>query len=167
LQTPERFVSLASLLAPPVPARDEIPFEIVEGAAANDNACAAEDEVAAEERESEFEAARAARLFCARIGEAVEGAVETLLEDIASEVLARELRLAPADIDAIVSRVLQRFIAEEPVRVRVHPDEAALVRCAVPVAADAALKRGDAVLDLRSGSVEASLGVRLESVLRA
>jgi Flagellar assembly protein FliH len=110
--------------------------------------------------------ARAARLFSARLTEALEGAVERLLCDIACDVLARELQLAPADIERIVDRALQRFIAEEPLRVRVHPSDAEGVQCALPLAADPQLSRGDAILELRDGFVDASLGIRLETVLR-
>lgn len=110
---------------------------------------------------------RDVRLFRARVIEATEAAVETLLEDIAADVLARELRLEPADIETIVNRALERFAAEEPLRVRVHAEDAVRIRCGVPVVADARLRRGDAVIELRSGSLDVSLGVRLDSILGA
>lgn len=109
---------------------------------------------------------RELRLFHARIAEAVEASVQTLLCDIAADVLARELQLAPVDIAAIVDRALHRCIAEQPVRVRVHADYTARVACGVPVIADPQLLPGDAVIELRGGTVDASLGVRLENILQ-
>jgi flagellar assembly protein FliH len=110
---------------------------------------------------------RDVRLFHARIIEAVEAAVETLVTDIAADVLARELLLAPAEIEAIVDRALSRFAAEEPLRVRMHAEDVTRLHCGIPVLADEALRPGDAVIELRNGSVDASLGVRLASLLQA
>jgi flagellar biosynthesis/type III secretory pathway protein FliH len=114
-----------------------------------------------------LEMLRDVRLFHARVIEAVEAAVETLVGDIAAEVLGRELALAPADIESIVDRTLERFAAEEPVRVRVHAGEAERLRCTLPVVIDPQLRPGDAAIDVRTGSIDASLGVRLESAIRA
>ena len=111
-------------------------------------------------------AVRDLRLFHARVIEAVEAAVETLVGDIAADVLGRELLLAPAGLEVIVDRALQRFASEQPLRVRVHPDDACGLNCGVPVVADARLRRGDAAIDLRDGSVDTSLGVRLAAIVR-
>lgn len=113
------------------------------------------------------EAARDVRLFRARIAEALEAALERLLADVAAEVLGRELLLQPCEIDAIAGRALQRYAAEEPLRVRVHEDDVARVRCGVTAVADPELRRGDAVIELRDGCIDASLGIRLEYILRA
>lgn len=115
---------------------------------------------------AEVDLVRDVRLFHARITEAVETAVELVTADIAAEIVARELQLAPADIERIVDRALQRFVSEEPLRVRVHPGEAEGVRCGIPIVADAALARGDAIVELRDGRVDARLGVRLACLLR-
>ncbi|MHB8592013.1 MAG: FliH/SctL family protein, partial [Vulcanimicrobiaceae bacterium] len=65
-------------------------------------------------------------------------------------------------------RALARYFAEEPLRVRVHPDDAAALRDApIAVEADPRLRRGDAAVDLRNGTVDASLGVRLDDAVRA
>lgn len=165
LQTPERFRSLAAtLLAARTPAPDEPALELVE----EDDTIAAQDDHGDDEPDDdELELAREVRLFHARVIEAVEAAVETLVADIAADVLGRELLLEPADIEAIVDRALQRFAAEEPLRVRVHAEDASRLNCGVPVAADMRLRRGDAVIELRNGSVDASLGVRLATLVRA
>jgi flagellar biosynthesis/type III secretory pathway protein FliH len=168
LQTPEGFVSLASILRraqddevlpqprhgdPSIPQGDT-----------NDNDVVVVDDAPSNE---ELEMLREVRLFHARVIEAVEAAIETLVEDIAAEVLGRELLLAPADIERIVDRALQRFASEEPLRVRVHPDDASRLTCALPVIADGRLRAGDAMLELRDGYVDASLGVRVQALLRA
>ncbi len=113
------------------------------------------------------ELARDVRLFHARIIEAVEDAVEMLVTDIAADVLGRELLLEPAGIEAIIDRALQRFAAEEPLRVRVHAQDVERLKCGVPVVADTQLRPGDAIIELRSGSVDASLGVRLAALVQA
>ena len=121
----------------------------------------------AESDGDEINLQREMRLFRARIIEATEAAVETLVADIAADVLARELLLAPADIEAIVDRALRRFLEDEPLRVRVHADDAPKLECGVPLVADDTLRRGDAVIELRTGTIDARLGVRLASLLQA
>ncbi len=106
------------------------------------------------------------RLFKAAVAEGVDHAVRQICADLAAEVLARELQITSVDIDAIVQRLSARFFNDDPLRVRLHPSEATLVNCGLPVVADGALLPGDAVLELRSGSIEATLGVRLQSILR-
>lgn len=165
LQTPERFRSLAAtLLAARTPAADEPALEIVEALLEKPEEF---DEPAGDPADDDLELARDVRLFHARVIEAVEAAVETLVTDIAADVLGRELALAPVDIEAIVDRVLQRFADEEPLRVRVHAEDAASMKCAIPVVTDMRLRPGDAVIELRDGSVDASLGVRLATLVRA
>ena len=53
--------------------------------------------------------ARELRLQAARREERWERALERLLEEIAAEVLGRELLLAPVDVDAIVRRLVARY----------------------------------------------------------
>lgn len=164
MQTPERFRSLAStLLAARTPAPDEPAFEIVEELLEphDDHVDDPQD------TEDELELAREVRLFHARVIEAVEAAVEALVADIAADVLGRELLLEPVDIERIVDRALQRFAAEEPLRVRVHAEDAARLGCGLPVVTDMRLRPGDAVIELRNGSIDASLGVRLAMLVRA
>ncbi len=89
-----------------------------------------------------------------------------LLNDLAAHVLGRELELTPCELEAILQRALQHYAAEEPVRLRVHPEDAAGLQCTVPVVPDETLARGDALLELRTGEIDASLGARLARVLR-
>ena len=156
MQTPERFRSLAALLA----SQNEPPGQMPENVADDPSPVEFSPVDSAEE-----DVVREIRLFRARLGEALDEALAALLADIASEVLARELQLAPAQIATIVHRALERYCSEEPLRVRLHPDDLCDLR--VATIADTNVRRGDAILELRNVSIDAGLGVRLESVLRA
>jgi flagellar biosynthesis/type III secretory pathway protein FliH len=113
------------------------------------------------------DAAAEARRFRAALADALALSLERLVRDVACDVLARELLLAPVNVAAIAARALERYLDDGPLRVRVHPDDR--VACAtldVPVVADERLRAGDVVLDVRCGTIDASLGARLETVLR-
>lgn len=111
---------------------------------------------------------RSVRLFHATLRERIDAAVPLLLEDIAANVLARELRLAPAEIGRICERALARFASEKPLCVRMHPADAARHVLPIPVRPDVQLRAGDAILELRDGAfVDATLGVRLAAVLES
>jgi flagellar biosynthesis/type III secretory pathway protein FliH len=115
----------------------------------------------------EYEAIAAVRRFRAAVADAVDVTVAGLLRDIAATVLARELELEPADVRAIVAREMHRA-TEGVTCVRVHPEEAhALGGCDFAVVPDEALRRGDALLEVRAGTIDSSLGVRLAAVLDA
>ena len=108
-------------------------------------------------------ALRDARLFRARLADAFDDAAARLLRELAADVLARELRLAPCNLAELVRRAGEHAPV---VRVRVAAcDVPALA--GMPVVADPALGRGDAVLELAGGALDARLGVRLATVLEA
>jgi flagellar biosynthesis/type III secretory pathway protein FliH len=152
-----RFVPLEELLrprpavetaaSPPVP--DDVAVEMVSPPPARDMT----------------EALRSARLFHATVADAVASACARLLRDVAADVLARELRLAPVDIAAIIGRVISEC-PDEPVRVRVAPCDVH-VACGFPVVADETLQAGDVIVEFVHGTVDARLGVRLADVLIA
>jgi flagellar biosynthesis/type III secretory pathway protein FliH len=156
LSMPEEFRSLEELLRGPVET------EQCESARDVDEA-APQDEL----EEAQTALVRDVRLFRANLAERVDAAVETLLREIACDVLARELCIEPACIGAIVRSALERYCSEEPVCVRVNPFDVARVPCNLPVVADDALREGDAIIEVRGGEIDASLGVRLDAVLRA
>ncbi len=108
------------------------------------------------------------RCFRARLTDAFDTSYERLLRDLASAVLARELALAPADLAAIARRALDRAMEEEPVQLRAHPTDIETLRpLRIGIQADSSLRPGDCVIDLIDGEIDASLGVRVEAVLRA
>lgn len=112
------------------------------------------------------EAVAEVRRFCAAVSDAIDATVRAVLCDVAAEVLARELGSAPANIEAIVARACARYASEGVVCARVHPDEAAqLCSAGVNAIADPTLRRGDAVLCVRSGTIDLTLGARLAAVL--
>lgn len=106
-------------------------------------------------------AVRDARLFRARLADAFDDAFGRLLRELATEVLARELRIAPCDLVALIERIGR----DAPfVRVRVAPADAAH-EYGVPSIVDPMLEPGDAVLELAGGARDLRLGVRLAGVL--
>jgi flagellar biosynthesis/type III secretory pathway protein FliH len=158
------FIALADLLrgAVPVPAEPAAVVPVVEeaaarsgGPAADADESAAADEIAAVLRE--------ARLFRARLADAFDDAAERLVRELAADVLARELRLAPCDLARIVQRVAARAPA---VCIRVAPGDVARIT-GIAVLADPALCAGDAIVEVTGGALDARLGVRLAAVLEA
>jgi hypothetical protein len=114
-------------------------------------------------------AVREARLFRARLADAFDDAAARLLRELATDVLARELRLAPCDLAAIVRGIGERAPV---VRVRIAACDAAalaggpLLRgCDAAVVEDPALAGGDAIVELAGGALDARLGVRLATIL--
>ena len=108
-------------------------------------------------------ALRDARLFRARLADALDEAAGRLLRDLATDVLARELRLAPCDL----ARIVRRVGAGGPVvRVRVAPADSRRLT-GVTVLPDSALSPGDAIVEVGGGALDARLGVRLAAVLEA
>jgi flagellar biosynthesis/type III secretory pathway protein FliH len=108
---------------------------------------------------------RDVRLFRAALRESLDACVQVLAREIAVEVVSRELELAPADITSVVERAIARYTI--PLSIRVHPDEVACVRDFEGVVADASVRRGDVILAVCGGTIDASLGVRLARVLAA
>ncbi len=150
---PDEFVSLDAFLrpAPPEPASAAIEAPAVTRAV----------------RYCE-ETIRSARRFRAGLADAVDVAVARLLPEIARDVLGRELRLQPADVAAIVAGALERFGGEKALALRAHPSDVdALADLPIAVVADEALCRGDAVLELRSGTIDLRLDSRLDAILQA
>lgn len=110
----------------------------------------------------------AVRRFRAALCDALDAALDELRRAIARDVLARELRLAPADVAAIAAGALERYAGERPLRLRVHPDDAAALATGdLNVVADAGLRRGDVAIDLHAGTIDATLGARLACVMEA
>jgi len=99
--------------------------------------------------------------------EAFERAVPRLLAAFAQDVLARELTLAPVDIDRLVAVARKRMAAEEPVAVWVASDDAPRFSCGLPVRCDPALRRGDLVVEVRDGEVDARFALRVAQAIAA
>jgi flagellar biosynthesis/type III secretory pathway protein FliH len=123
--------------------------------------------VSTNEAEPDLEdAAAEARRFRAALADALALSLERLVRDVACDVLARELLLAPPDVAAIAARALERYLDDGPLQLRVHPDDrGACDTLDFRVVTDKRLRAGDVVLDVRCGSIDASLGARLETVL--
>jgi len=153
-----RFISLAESLRQPVIERAPEP----EPAPVTEELT---DELSPVVASTTADALRAARIFRAVLADTLGAACARLLRELATDVLARELRLEPADIAVVIRRVIAEC-PDEPVRVRVAPCDVH-VACAFPVVADPTLQAGDAVLECVHGNVDARLGIRLADVLLA
>jgi restriction endonuclease Mrr len=84
------------------------------------------------------------RLSCVRVLDRFDGALRRLLEEIATEVLGRELLLAPVEIERIALRLRERFGFHDGV---------------------VASSQGDIIIDLDGAQVDASLGRRFRSAV--
>lgn len=156
------FVALADLLrAEAVPSRR--PSTVTAEAPQTLQAEHRDDAPAVREHPDDVVAAiRDARLFRARLADAFDDALVWLLRELAADVLARELRLAPCDVAAIARRARE---CAPIVRLRVAPADVARGEYGLPVVPDPALHAGDAVFELDGGAFDARLGVRLAAVL--
>lgn len=154
----DTFVPLADYLrGPAVPPPEPVPAE-TDAHETKDTAC---DEAAPLE-----EALAEVRRFRAALADALEVRIEALLGDVAATVLARELHIAAADVRAIVQRELA-LAGESPVRIRAHPDECERLRGFEGIVfSDPAIRCGDVVIELQSGTIASTLGCRLERALR-
>lgn len=156
------FVPLAAFLRPLPPAP---PQAFDDGVFEDDIADGAQPADLAAEYGSLF---AAIRRFRAGISDALDAAVQQLLEEIAENVVARELELAPAAIAAIVAKARERVSAERIIAVRVHPAQRdALTMMTVETREDDRLEPGDVVLELRSGTIDLRLRTRLAIALAA
>lgn len=97
--------------------------------------------------------------------EAFEGAARRAIVDLARDVLARELAVAPVDLEALVERAVAAFAASEPVALGVAREDLERVRSALPLRPDAALRSGDLVVYVRDGAFESTLEFRFDAVL--
>jgi len=156
---PEGFVSLKSWFrceeAPVEPQREPAAESPVDGPARAPSPV----------EELEYEVCARVRRFGAMVDDALDHQVASLLREIAVDIIGRELQLASSDLSAIVRAARERHaFAQQPLRVRVHPSEVDRLELDVPVVGDERLRSGDAVIELRSGSIDARLGVRIEQL---
>ena len=156
---PDAFVPLRAWLRPPTLVED-IPEAQAEPEPLPELPLIEEDEAP----DAIDAAIREAKRFRAALSDALSGALDALLADIASDVLARELQIAPCDLQRIVERALQRY-GSHVLCVRVHPSEAALAGGEWHVESDPRMRCGDVEVVLSSGTIDARLGARLSRVL--
>ena len=158
----ENFVPLAAFLRPPPPALPEaLEIKVLDEGSAG---VARSDDLAAE-----YAAVFSSiRRFRAGIADALDAAVQRLLEEVAENVVARELQIAPPDITAIVAKARERATAERVITVRVHPAQRkALATLNLDVHEDERLQPADVVVELRSGTIDLRLRTRIAIALTA
>lgn len=130
-------------------------------------AIAAEIEPVVDEAEDIEALLSEVRFFRAALAEAIDLRARALAEEIAVDVLARELRLSPADLSRVIQSACARYYSDAILAIRVHPDDVTLLSSYERVVPDTSLRRGDVLIELSDGTIDATLGVRLERVLRA
>jgi flagellar biosynthesis/type III secretory pathway protein FliH len=114
------------------------------------------------------EAIRAARRFRAALADVLDVTVGRLLREIAHGVFARELRIEPANVVALVTDALDRFGNERALSIRAHPDDLdALADFEIGSVGDNALQRGDLIFELHSGTIDLRMPARLDAALAA
>ncbi len=97
--------------------------------------------------------------------EAFERTARRAIDALAHEVLARELTIAPADIDPLVARALVAFAEHEPLEIVVSIADRERVRAPLPIRSDPALVAGDLIVVVRDGSFESRFGFRFDDAL--
>jgi flagellar biosynthesis/type III secretory pathway protein FliH len=108
----------------------------------------------------------AVRCFRAALADALEVAVQSLLPAIARDVLGRELRVEPADLAVVVAEAVERFGRDQVLVIRARSDEiGAMEPLGIELAADDRFARGDAEIELRTGTIDMRLHARLEALL--
>jgi flagellar assembly protein FliH len=93
--------------------------------------------------------------------------------EIARRVLHRELTVDTSALGALIKAALEKLQAQEVYRVRVHPDQAKIVRScldqmgrsqAIEVVHDAGQQKGGAVFEIASGALDASVETQLREI---
>lgn len=140
---------------------------------------AAREEMEREREELRAELAREARAELAaayleldrareRMELETERAIVLLAVAIARKIVGEELAAKPEHVRALVREALDRVRRAERVRVRVHPDDASVVRdLGVEIVEDATIERGGCIVESELGDIDARLAVRLDALARA
>lgn len=93
--------------------------------------------------------------------------------EIARRVLHRELTVDTSALGALIKAALEKLQAQEVYRVRVHPDQAKLVRSCldemgrsqtIEVVHDASQQQGGAVFEIGRGALDASVETQLREI---
>jgi len=111
----------------------------------------------------------------AEIIQRAEADTVRLAIEIARRVLHRELTVDANALTALANAALQKLEGQEIHRVRVHPDQEALVRASlqqhrrgqsIEVIADPSQPPGGILFDISRGALDASAGTQLDEIVR-
>jgi flagellar biosynthesis/type III secretory pathway protein FliH len=97
--------------------------------------------------------------------EAFERAATALLATFASDVLGRELALAPVDVEALARAAIASYGEAEPVTIVLCASDAERVSTELPVRVDPSLAAGDLIVEVRDGALESQLSFRLAAAV--
>lgn len=110
-----------------------------------------------------------------RIRNEAEGDLLKLAVAIARKVLHRELTLDPESIEGLIHVALEKLEARELCRVRVHPDQEAVIRNSlerfansqkVELVSDSSLQCGDVLFETAHGDLIGSIEAQLQEIER-
>lgn len=97
-----------------------------------------------------------------------EATILELVGDIAQKLFGEGFALPPERVTIIVERAIQQARELGPTRVRLHPDDAALLDTmwpsGLPLASDETIKRGGCIVEATRGSVDSRIEVQLEKI---
>ncbi len=94
---------------------------------------------------------------------------------VARRILRRELTVDPDSLSGIVKAALERLVARETQRVRVHPEDAGCVQMhlrsagtppGIEVCPDPSLERGSIIFETARGNLDASVSTQLIEIER-
>jgi hypothetical protein len=97
--------------------------------------------------------------------EALERVKVRWLERFAADVSARELALAPVDLQALAERVVLESGDLEPVALIVNALDAESIRAPFPIRIDPSLGPGDLIVEVRDGALESRFSFRAQAAL--
>ena len=95
--------------------------------------------------------------------------------EIARRILHRELSVDREALSALIRAALDKLASQQVCRVRVHPDQEAMVRASlsqmgrageVEVVSDATQARGGAIFETENGALDASVETQLQEIER-
>jgi flagellar assembly protein FliH len=104
-----------------------------------------------------------------------EGDIVRLSMEIARRIIHRELSVDPTALGGLIRAALEKLAAQQVQRVRIHPDQEAVLRTCleeigrdadIDVVVDPALPRGGAVFENSRGSLDASVDTQLREIER-
>ncbi len=98
--------------------------------------------------------------------EAFASAFERLLQQLAQDVLARELAFAPCDLERLMHDALEAFSREEPIAFLVREPMRETIG-GIAVRADPSLAPGDLIVQVRDETIDARFAVRLAGAIDA
>ncbi|HEV3331708.1 MAG TPA: FliH/SctL family protein [Bryobacteraceae bacterium] len=143
-----------------------------------DGEAAARQKLEGQARETTQQLARAIADVVSSREEALRNAeadIVRLSMEIARRIIHRELSVDPSALGGLIRAALEKVAAQQVQRVRIHPEQEAVMRVCldeigrgadIDVVADPAQPRGGAIFESSRGSLDASVDTQLREIER-